>query len=439
MSEDIRLEENENEDRIERLESMVERLEQDLVKAVESATERALNAEPMTPSKRIVDGREPRITVRDRFDRAGYTDADIATALLLEDAVRRVDPRFRLPEDLKARAMSVSGNPEWVGETFLTSLWESVKNEDGILDSIPSVPMSAPTLHVPVDTTIPKMYSVDESTADSASAYPTSDPGTGRRTLNAKKFTIQTVVSGEMSEDSLVPFIPILRNKLITSAALHLGSAMLNGDTATEDGANINAGGTGQTPSANAHYLAFNGIRKYAIANGKLIAASANLTADINKARALLSGQNNAVDDGVQAANWGRFSRNLRLVCDFDTYLKLLNDGLVVTVDKYGPNATVVNGELGSVFGIPVLSPAYCTPTMPSNSGKASKNAADNTVGQIVIFAPEAFLRGIRRDVQIFVDRIQRTDQLLLELYVRVGFERHGENVSAVVHDVDIS
>lgn len=428
------------EDRLEKLESTVSQLESENIEsAIERVVSKLAEGEPTTPSKRVVG---ERITVRDRFDRAGFTEADFATAALMESAVRALKPDFRLPEDLanRIRAMSASGNPEWVGETFVTELWESIRNEDSIVDSIPAIPMPTATLHVPVDTTLPVTYYVSESTADNASAYPTSDAGTGRRSLQAKKFTIQTVVSGEMTEDSMVPFIPVLRSKLVKSAAIHLGSAMLNGDTATGTAANINAGNTGQTPSTNAHYLAFDGIRKYAIANNKLAAATADLVADIAKIRKFLSGQSKAVDPGLaNVTNWGRNPRDLRIVCDFETYLKLVQDSKVITVDKYGPNATIVTGELGSVLGIPVVVPPYCTPTLPNASAKVSKVASENTVGQIVLFAPGAFLRGIRRDVQLFADRIQRTDQLLFELYLRVGFERHGENVAAIVRDVSLA
>jgi hypothetical protein len=107
-----------------------------------------------------------------------------------------------------------------------------------------------------------------------------------------------------------------------------------------------------------------------------------------------------------------------------------------VTVDKYGPGATILTGELGRIFGIPIISPGYAVKT--EADGKQSTTESNNSKGHITLFNPRNFLAGTRRDTQFFMDRIQRTDQLLIEVYLRKAFTRFGTNGAAGIYDITL-
>jgi hypothetical protein len=138
----------------------------------------------------------------------------------------------------------------------------------------------------------------------------------------------------------------------------------------------------------------------------------------------------------VRNINWGQNPRDLLLVSDWSTYMAMLDIDTVKTVDKYGPQATVVTGELANFSGIPIVSPGYATKT--EADGKASDTESNNTKGQITVLNPGGFLAGSRREVQLFFDRIQRTDQFLFELYTRRAFTRFGANVSAGIYNISL-
>ena len=157
---------------------------------------------------------------------------------------------------------------------------------------------------------------------------------------------------------------------------------------------------------------------------------------EVNVARGKLNGTDDDVDAAVGNINWGRNARELLLVCDWDTYMAMLDGDKVTTVDKYGAQATIVSGELANVYGIPIVSPGYAIKT--EADGKASTTEASNTKGQITIFNPAGWLGGVRRDVQLFFDRIQRTDQYLFELYTRRAFTRFGGNVSSGIYNISL-
>jgi hypothetical protein len=326
---------------------------------------------------------------------------------------------------------------ELIGAQYVRDMWMAARNLDSIVGRIREVPLTDPTTYVPIDGALPEMLFVGESTSSSAVAYTTSKTPSSRVTLTAKKFTIQQIWSGEMSEDSIIAFTPFLREKLNQSAGAHLGSAYLNGDTTNAGTGNINLDDA--NPADTKHYLAWDGIRHYwlvdATGQGKDMAAALDF-AEINVARGKLNGTDDDVDSAVGNINWGSNARELLLVADWATYMAMLDGDKVTTVDKYGANATIVTGELGNVYGIPIVSPGYATKT--EADGKASTTEASNTKGQITLFNPSGFLGGVRRDVQLFFDRIQRTDQFLFELYTRRAFTRFGGNVAAGIYDVTV-
>jgi HK97 family phage major capsid protein len=435
--------------------------------------------------------REPRIEVPDRFRTYGYGDpspAEVAwgqragmTAAELRETVMRSNlevamlvlggtqdrkgiGEVAIPDDLqtafrthafegvgprpfvtdgegrKVRAMDSAESGfglELIGVQYVTNMWEAARNLDSIVSDIRTVPMTAPTMTIPIDGDMPEMLFVGESTTSSATAYTTSKTGSGNRDLTAKKFTIQQIWSGELGEDSVVPWIPFLRDQLNMAAASYLGSAYLNGDTTNAGTGNINLDDA--DPADTKHYLAWDGIRHYwlvdATGQGKDMAAALD-DAEITVARGKLNGGDDDIDNLIKNINWGLNPRDLRLVCDWDTYIQLTQLDSVKTIDKYGPQATIVTGELGSIHGIPIISPSYASKTMAD--GKASTTEASNTKGQITIFAPRGYIGGVRREMQLFFDRIQRTDQFLFELYTRRGFNRHGANVAAGIYNITV-
>jgi len=343
-------------------------------------------------------------------------------------------------DDKHARAMDTAESgfgAELIGAQYVSELWQAARNLDTLVNDIRTIPMSAPTGYVPIDGNVPEMLFVPESTSSSATAYATSGTPSNRVQLTAKKFTIQQKWSGEMEEDSIIAYVPFLREMLAMSAAVHLGSAYLNGDTTNAGTGNINLDDA--DPADTKHYLAWDGIRHYWLvdATGQGVNQAGSLDfANLNVIRGRLNGGDDDVDNAVTNINWGLNPRDLRLIADWDTYMAMLDGDVVKSVDKYGPQATVLTGELGSVNGIPLITPPYASKT--EADGKASTTEASNTKGQISLFAPRGYLGGVRRNTQLFMDRVQGTDQILIELYTRRAFTRFGGNVSAGIYNITV-
>lgn len=424
------------------------------------------------PGETLVD---PANTMLTRFDREGWTRSDYEIAMMVIGGAAKMSRQpvnLTAPEDLRAawlhhvfempkrdphkygspifvregpgegklRAMDTAetGNGlELVGAQYETTLWEAARANDPLLGLIRDIPMRFPTDVVPVDGALPELRLLGESTTSGASAYTESDTASQKATLTAKKLGINQLWSGELDEDSIIQYTPFLRTQLQRGLMHGVASSFYNGCTTNAATGNINLDDA--DPADTKHYLAYNGIRMYWLitASGQAKDMAGALDPkEIDRARGRLNGTTDDVDADFNNVNWGADASRLLLICDFDTYINLLDLDVVVSVDKYGPNATVLTGELGRYKGMRVFSPAYASKT--EADGKAADSEASNTKGQITVMNPDGWLSGTRRGMQLFFDRVQRTDQFLFELYIRKAFTRFGGNVAAGIYDITV-
>lgn len=340
----------------------------------------------------------------------------------------------------KLRAMDTaeSGNgQQLVGTQFESQLWAAARAGDPLLQLIREIPMRFPTDYIPVDGALPELRLLAESTADSASAYTASDTPSNRATLTAKKLGINQLWSGEIDEDSIIRYVDFLRAQLYRASVHGLASSLYNGDNTNAATGNINLDDA--DPADTKHYLAYDGIRHYylvdATGQGKDMAGALN-PIEIDRARGKLNGTTDDVDADFNNINWGANAEDLVIVSDFDTYMAALDMDAVATVDKYGPSATVITGELGRYRGIRWFAPAYASKT--EADGKASDTESNNTKGQIAVFNPNGWIRGGLRGLSLYFDRVQRVDQFLFELYMRKAFTRFGGNVAAGIYNITV-
>jgi len=477
------------------LKDQITKSDDELERRINDAVKAATGGEPSTPSRK--EGAPADIQIRDQFDQLGYDKVETGTsdtkenrelamrsnlelAMMIFEGTKRIASVGEIPAPEHFRnawtklvfegpdgppMISKDGEPqraigsdrdgkdanpqramdtaetgfglELMGVQYVREMWQAARNNDSIVGSIREIPLLDNSGVIPIDGDLAEMLFVSESTSASATAYSTTKTGSGQVTLSPKKFTIQQVWSAELNEDSIIAYTPFLREKLNMSATLYLGSAYYNGDTTDAGTGNINSDDA--NPADTKHYLAWDGIRHYFLVDttgqGKDMAAVLD-PKEINVARGKLNGADDDIDNLIKNINWGQNARDLRLVMDWDTYMSMLDLDDVQTIDKYGAQATVVTGELGSYKGIPIISPAYASKT--EADGFASTTEASNTKGQITLFNPMGFLGGNRRGVQLFFDRIQRTDQFLFELYTRRAFTKFGENVAAGIYDITV-
>ena len=324
-----------------------------------------------------------------------------------------------------------------IGAQYVGELWEAPRKLGRIFPLIDSFEMTAPTAYLPVEVDIPEMLFVPENTANNSSDYTTVKTGSQRTQVDAKKFVIHQMWSGEMEEDAIIPFIPFLRRQAALSVAHYADSLVLNGDTTNAATGNINLDDA--DPADTKHFLAFDGIRHAALvdntANGVDVAGAITL-AKLNSLRALMI-------DSTRLVDWGHptVPDDLVFLSDPFTADQIAMFDEYLTVDKYGPQATIHNGEAGRILGHSHISSIAMSKT--EADGKVSTTGSNNVKGQVAAFNHRGFKVGWRRRVMVESERLPGRDQNRIIYSLRLGFGRFsptgaasGIEAAAVAYDI---
>lgn len=304
---------------------------------------------------------------------------------------------------------------EWVPTLWSDNIWEKPRLDNVVAELFDNVEMPSNPYEYPIETTDPTLYFVPETTAeteltlDSSSAViPDSKVGTGKVTFTAKKLALRVGISAELEEDGIARLIPKFREQADRAVQDGIDSLLLNGDTATTG--NINSDGETITATTRV-YQAQNALIKQALVtastNALSAAGNAPTLAHLRQLRGLLG-------------NAYRRPSELAYVCDPSTYLKLLSIDAVVTVDKYGANATILNGELGKIDGIPVFQSNEMA--LADTDGKVTQTANVTDTGRLLLVHRPSWLLGYRRRISQSMTFLPYFDAWQMVMTVRLAF-----------------
>lgn len=318
-------------------------------------------------------------------------------------------------------AESGYGN-QLIGAQYSSDLWIGARRDSRLFSLLDTVEMTAPTMYIPCEADLPEMLLLAENTdaPSDGTYYTTTKTGSNRVTLTAKKLAFHQVWSGEMEEDSIIPFIEYLLLQIREAMAIYSDSLYLNADTTDADTGNINLDDA--NPANTKHYLAFDGIRHAwiidvaALAQGIDVAGPVTYN-DLQNLKQLLV-------DGTYFHDWGNPTKpeDCIYLCDPETANEISKLSEVLTVDKYGTGAAVLTGEIAKIGANPLIPlPAY---KKTEADGRVSTTASNNTKGQVTCFNRRAVKAGWRRQVKIETERIPGRDQTRLIYHMRLACGR---------------
>lgn len=331
--------------------------------------------------------------------------------------------KFELTEAYQraVRAMDTAESgygAELIGAQYVGELWEGARKESRVFSLLDTFEMIAPTAYIPVEADLPEMLFVSESTTYNASNYATSKSGSNRVQVDAKKFVIHQMWSGELEEDSILPFVPYLRRQAQLALAHYSDSLVLNGDTTNAATGNINLDDA--DPADTKHYLAFDGIRHAGLVDNTANGQDAGGTLAYTE----LTDLRRLAIDATYLMDWGHPTNpdDFVYVAEPETGDTVADLDEVLTVDKYGPMATVLAGEVARIGRNPLITSIAMPKT--EADGKVSTTPGNNTLGQIAAFNRRGFKVGWRRRVKAEVERLPATDQTRLVYSLRLGLGR---------------
>ena len=200
-----------------------------------------------------------------------------------------------------------------------------------------------------------------------------------------------------------------------------LDDIILNADTSTTN--NINADGTtiAATDAGKGHWLiGYNGILHLPLVDN---------TGQGNDHNAAVS------DDmfneiRVKLGRYGARPSQMAWMMDVNTFIRTQSVPQFRTMDKLGPNATLLTGMLGAIEGIPVIVSEQMV--LADTDGKVTDGGNVTDTGRLLLLNRSQWAQGFRRELAIDVDRDTQKRQTVVTVSFRHALtERSGARSSA--------
>jgi HK97 family phage major capsid protein len=311
--------------------------------------------------------------------------------LLLMSAYLEKDPRelryFRDEYQPLIQAMdtaTVAEGLEYVPRELSASLIERVNLQLMVALLFPSIVMPSNPFDIPgLSVNRGHVGKAVEQTADTGqTGFRKITAATRKVTLNAMKFGVETLASKDLEEDALIAILPFLQAEIVDYMAGDLEDAIVNGDTA-------GAIDTGWTATIDPR-LNFDGLRKTLIAGSKTDGAAAALTPAMLRVNRKKMGR------------YGIRATEIAHVISMGSYISLLADPTIQTLEKYGVQATVLTGELAKIDGVPIVVSEFVRNDL-NLTGVFDNVTTTRTVALTV--SRKGFLLGERRGLTVQVMR----------------------------------
>ena len=309
----------------------------------------------------------------------------------LDDAILKAMGVHLEEETLKALVSGETG--DFIPEEFASEFIDIVRETNWLRSLFRTINMPTATFFIPKITGDASVFFVSTESTQPTESKP-AFAAAGSVKLEAIKLMVYVQVSNETEEDSKIAMMPIIKTSMAESIARAEEEAFLNGKYRAY---------AGDDPRS-----AFDGLLKLAEdASQTVVADNADLIDTIERARLKL---------GVH----GRSVENLVLLVNPFTGSKIRQIEQVLTVDKYGPNATILKGEVGKVMGITVVEDFY----LPEDDTDAStfNVPANAEKGNALLVNKTSPIIGDRRKVKFDQDKVVSTDSIEIAISERIGF-----------------
>ena len=284
---------------------------------------------------------------------------------------------------------------EWVPTGMSQELIEKFRLESKVAIQFPDIAMPTNPYDLPFISGDIQFYLVPESQSDEPSKAPASTPGTGKRTLTAVKLKARVLFSDELTEDSIVPVLPSLKEEIILAGAETLDGAIINGDTTSP---HLDSDVT----DSKDYRKSWKGLRKFATVT--TVGADMS-TFNVTNFRTITTAM----------GKYGTTPSRMFIIAGVKSYNKFKGLTELITLDKYGPKAVIFTGEVAKLDGISIIT---------SEKIREDLDATGVYSGSYTIFLvvyKPGFTLGSRGTGKLNVKNDIDTDQNTLVL----GFRKH--------------
>ena len=380
----------------------------------------------------------------------------------------------------RAGQEGTSENPVNIGDTFLTeplhAQFVALLEEASFVRQIAkTIPMDQPTLRVPAITSGLQVFFHGEQGQEANETTMSA----GDFTLEARKIMAQVIATAELYEDSQQNIEQIITGDFVRAIAQAEEQAFLLGRMTTTggipkgsiNGGTVQDGGASEVNDMDAIRSLTNLFRKSGVTydgddkysydhwgtQGRQFGANDEIVINtspvkicdgvvttaldegnvVNMAGASFNGQSayKAIREAIfKLGLLGRDRGQLILILNTVASNQLLQSDELMTLDKYGSNATILTGEVGSLFGVKIVESSF----MPSN-GITGTDSVLGTWGKggygVLVHKPSLMLGDLRR-VQVENERIIQNDAYRTVISERLAFGMERRNGAVAIGNI---
>ena len=301
-----------------------------------------------------------------------------------------VAPRSIAAQISKANFDGAGVGAELIPDQFLAQLHMKFEVPTVVRSLFNEVQMTSNTMLAPRIDRGGRPYIKGTVTSDNPALYPVSTVSMGQAQITAKGLATRYILDEELIEDSAVLLLPAMQRMIAKDMRDALEDAIINGDAASthrDDIANWNirerwgASGLG---GSNDHRRLFTGLRAAAFDKSTTLDLSTSLT------------KTNMLQLIAQLGEYASSDKVL-IVSPEALYENLFGLDEVITIDKFGPQATILSGQLASIFGMPIVVSRFMSADLAA-TGKYT--GSGSTTGMLVV-SRESWNIFARRGIQI--------------------------------------
>lgn len=312
---------------------------------------------------------------------------------------------------------------EWIPTQLSPDLIDRVELQRKVLGLFPSITMPTNPFNIPGRAVARTRLAqgLEQSADTGQTGFKKIQIGSRKVTMTAAKFDGEALVSREEEEDAIIAVLPLMEDELGRFIAYDMEDAALNGDTAGTQDSDF---------AADDPRLNWDGLRKLALAGtAKTNFAGAKLTVSGLRANRKAMGKY-----GVDPAT-------LAHILSVNEYIDVLDDTAVLTLEKYGPQATVLRGELGSVDSIPLIVSEAARVDL--TTAGVFDNVTKTRTAAVTVYR-NGFANGSRREltIQVLRELYAEYDQDAVLISIRRAFTplypASTEHTVAILYNVNI-
>lgn len=315
---------------------------------------------------------------------------------------------------------TVNAGDEWVPTAISSSFVDELQLERQVAKQFKQINMPSD----PYDLPTKGGSTIARKQAESGSLTGTNFT-TDKIRFDATKLTEFMPLSSELDEDSAVQILSLVRQEVIEAQVRAVETAIINGDA---DGTHQDF--DSQSGGADLAVKAWDGLIKLGMANSANGGNKDFLGAAVTETPLRAMRQ--------QMKKYGVNPRELMWLLSTKVYNEFMGLSNVVTVDKMGPLATVLNGALAAFDGIPIVISEYMRDDVAATGFNTS--GGPNTFSRMALVNKSRWYWAVRRPIQVkaVMDPTPPADQWLVASWWRGDFKGHTQGAVSAGADVSV-